>query len=85
MKGTLLFRFCNIPTLFFIEALRDSSQGISKIAKIVPIHNRIVTDDHRKPLWEDQFATPRLVKKIIDWCYSSEKEIIVVDWQGKAQ
>ncbi|EPY09231.1 hypothetical protein PAALTS15_00020 [Paenibacillus alvei TS-15] len=35
------------------------------------------------PLWEDDLITPGLVGKIIDWCYSTEKELTLVDWQGE--
>ncbi|WP_187118678.1 hypothetical protein [Risungbinella massiliensis] len=35
------------------------------------------------PIWEDAWITPRLVGKIIDWCYLSKKEITMVDWKGE--
>lgn len=35
------------------------------------------------PVWEDERITPQLVGKIIDWCYSPEKEIISVNWKGE--
>ncbi|OMF08752.1 hypothetical protein BK127_27810 [Paenibacillus sp. FSL H7-0331] len=35
------------------------------------------------PIWDDLSATPSLVGKIIDWCYSEKKEIVLVNWKGE--
>ncbi|WP_040948945.1 hypothetical protein [Gorillibacterium massiliense] len=35
------------------------------------------------PLWKDDIITPGLVGMIIDWCYSTEKDITLVNWQGE--
>ncbi|SCW80389.1 hypothetical protein SAMN04487970_105141 [Paenibacillus tianmuensis] len=35
------------------------------------------------PAWDDFPATPLLVGKIIDWCYSEKQEIVLVDWKGE--
>lgn len=35
------------------------------------------------PVWEDRLITPRLVGKIIDWCYSPKNEITLANWLGE--
>jgi hypothetical protein len=35
------------------------------------------------PIWDDLSATPSFVGKIIDWCYSEKKEIVLVNWKGE--
>ncbi|PUA39796.1 hypothetical protein C8Z91_06910 [Paenibacillus elgii] len=37
----------------------------------------------RTPVWDDFPATPLLVGKIIEWCDSEKKEIVLVDWKGE--
>lgn len=35
------------------------------------------------PIWQDKLITPKRVGEIIDWCYSKEKELILVNWMGE--
>lgn len=35
------------------------------------------------PNWEDEYITPGLVRKIIDWCYSPKNEVVLVNWHGE--
>jgi hypothetical protein len=38
----------------------------------------------RTPAWdEDATITPAFVRRFIDWCLDTEKEVVRVDWQGQ--
>jgi len=39
----------------------------------------------RTPTWDDDTAvTPAFVRRLIEWCLSPDKEIVRVDWRGRA-
>ena len=37
----------------------------------------------KTPKWNDEQITPGFVATLIDWCYSEDKEIVLVDYLGK--
>jgi hypothetical protein len=59
----------------FIEILGSEFAGLASVSR----YRRVKT-----PIWDDiENITPGFVRQLIEWCLNPEKEIVLVDWQGK--